>query len=278
MAPPQTPCFWSPRSLLTLSPTPPSAWASSCVASSCAGSPQRWRPRARERAERDPLGSPPWGWGTCRGGRGCCPTTWVEEPISSSTCLGSLTALGSLCPICHQHNQHHQALTLGVVLFLGPKGKVLSIRHMNKKRSRAIHPQTKDIFNTGKERQAGDGTTRPELQKLQMGFGSRALSLALKPSPSQQRPQVRLGESCQDFWKPQLVSSCFPVEQAACHSIWLALIPVTRSPKRPSTKISAWLASSHAQGGRTVWDAGIWANSPSECSTALILHTGYKVL
>lgn len=57
-----------------------------------------------------------------------------------------------------------------------------------------------------------------------------ALDPALKLSPSLQRPQVSLGESCQDCWKPQPVSSCFPVQQAAFHSIWLPPIPVTRSP------------------------------------------------
>ena len=116
------------------------------------------------------------------GGDAALQQGW-EEPISSSTLLSSLAAHGSrLCNIHHQHNQHHQALDLGVVLWLGPKGKVLSVQYANKKRSRAMQPQAKDIFNVGKERQAGDGTMRPELQRLQMGFSSRALSLLSNPA------------------------------------------------------------------------------------------------
>lgn len=96
-----------------------------------------------------------------------------------------------------------------------------------------------------------------------------------KPSPSQQQPQVRLGGSCQEFWKPQPVSSCFPEEWAACHSFWLPPIPVTRSPRGQAPRyLPGWPAAMPIDGGQT----GIQILRPSGRSTIQIHHTACNVL
>lgn len=104
MAPSQTSHFWTPRSLLILSLKPASSWASSCVASSCAGSLQRWWSPVHERAEQHPLCSPPWGWGMYRDRRGCCPATGMGRAHQLQH-HPFLAAHGScLCTIHHQHH------------------------------------------------------------------------------------------------------------------------------------------------------------------------------
>lgn len=108
-----------------------------------------------------------------------------------------------------------------------------------------IQPQAKDILNMGKERQAEDGTTIPELPRLQMGFDSRALSYFQtqpKPAVTTSMPERRAARiSVSHNYLIPLPIGVGSLPQHLSHSHLCHKIP-----ERPSSKISTCLASSHA--------------------------------